>query len=37
LPLLHRFQARSAETVRVDQLFAAIVGEFGGNASRRRA
>ncbi len=37
LPQLHRFQARSAQALRVDQLFQTIVGEFGGNAAWRAA
>ena len=37
LPQLHRFKARSAEALRVDQLFETIVGEFGGNAAWRTA
>ena len=37
LPQLHRFQARSAVAVRIDQLFETIVGEFGGTAAWRTA
>jgi AraC family transcriptional activator of pobA len=37
LPQLHRFKARSAEALRVEQLFETIVGEFGGNAAWRTA
>ena len=37
LPQLHRFQARSAEARRLDQLFETVVGEFGGNAAWRTA
>ena len=37
LPQLHRFPARSAQALRVEQLFETIVGEFGGNAAWRTA
>jgi AraC family transcriptional regulator, transcriptional activator of pobA len=37
VPQLHRFQARSAQAARIDQLFETIVSEFGGNAAWRTA
>ena len=37
LPQIHRFQARSSEAARIDQLFQSIVAEFGGNSPWRAA